>query len=333
MKTKISKSDLLTRKCSYQPYLGCASNRALTLREILNVLPQKEPMMSRIQACRMMADREMEEGLDDTRSNRIKRSLPLWYPAGVFGGSYTKSDIKTFSGLMSLDIDSKDNADLGPDEIKDILSEFKFVFYAGYSARGWGVYCLIPIPEDGADDARFRGYFEAVKDIMQKNGLIVDSSCSNVNRGRFLSADDCPYIADTVEVWQTWKAPQVTPVSMFGDEPDERSREFKRMEALVSRLEDAGLDLFESQHDWFVCGRCLVSEFGEDGRQFFLRISKLWEKVHGWTQQQDPNRMYTYLLKGKRLCGLGFIYAKAKQAGIFVPRNDEDYDKSKHFVI
>lgn len=320
MKSILNKVDLLSRKVTYCPYMGCQSSRALPLREVLSVIPRKEPMKSRIDACRMMADREYSEGLDDSASTRIKKSLPLWYPSGVFGGSRTKSDLREFSGLMSIDIDAKDN-DIDPDEMKEILSGFRFVFYAGYSARGWGAFALVPIPMDGADDSRFSGYFRAVADIMSKNGLTVDASCSNVNRCRFLSFDDDAYIADTVEVWETWKAPTVTPVSMFGDEPDEKTREYRRMDILITRLEKAGLDLFESQHDWFVCGRCLASEFGEDGRQFFLRISDLWSKVHGWSHQQDPNKMYSYLLKGKRLCGLGYIYAKAKQANIFVPKS------------
>lgn len=321
MKQIIRKEDLLTKKVTYVPYLGAQSSRAITFREALFVLPTKEPMKSRINACRMMADGEYQKGLDDSASTRIKKSLPLWYPSGVYGGSRTKSDILSFSGLMSIDIDAKDN-DLSPDEMKEILEGFKFVFYAGYSARGWGVFALIPIPVDGADGSRFAGYFRAVADIMSKNGLTVDPACSNVNRARFLASDDDPIIRDEVEVWETWKAPQVTRVSsLFGDEPDIKSREYRRMEILVSRLEEKGLDLFESQHDWFVAGRCLVSEFGEDGRGFFLRLSDLWSKVHGWSHQQDPNKMYSYLLKGQRLCGLGFIYAKAKEAGIYVPKN------------
>ena len=306
MKQIISKEDLLSKKVSYVPYLGAQSSRALTLREVLFVLPTKEPMKSRIEACRQMADREMEEGLDDSRSTRIKKSLPLWYPSGRFYGNRTKGDLQSFSQLLSVDIDAKDN-DLSPDEMKDILSGFKFVFYAGYSARGWGCFALIPIPEDGADDARFAGYFRSVADIMQKNGLTADPACSNVNRARFLSSDDCPYIADTVEVWQTWSAP--------------KSREYRRMEILVTKLERAGVDLFPTQHDWFVCGRCLASEFAEDGRRFFLRISDLWSKVHGLTHKQDPGKMYDYLMKGKRLCGLGFIYKTAKENGFFIPRS------------
>lgn len=92
----------------------------------------------------------------------------------------------------------------------------------------------------------------------------------------------------------------------------------KQFESLLTNIEAAGIDLTADYTDWFRIGTAIASAFGEQGRDYFHRISRLYsgyscsEADKKYTQCiTDPNPQIT----------LATVYHLAKQAGINLPRS------------
>lgn len=89
--------------------------------------------------------------------------------------------------------------------------------------------------------------------------------------------------------------------------------ELKRVEAIVSSLENECIDITSGYDNWLKVGFSLASEFGEGGRDFFHRISRL-NSVYNY---QDADTQYTKCVNSQ---GSGItiatFYQMAKDAGV-----------------
>jgi len=89
--------------------------------------------------------------------------------------------------------------------------------------------------------------------------------------------------------------------------------ELKRVEAIVSSLENECIDITSGYDNWLKVGFSLASEFGEGGRDFFHRISRL-NSVYNY---QDADTQYTKCVNSH---GSGItiatFYQMAKDAGV-----------------
>lgn len=308
-------------ECTIARNKESAGGRVRSIKDALTKIPYKEPYYSEILRCRQWREYEIQYGLDDSQSNAQKKTLPVVYIGGVYSGKHTKDDIKIHSHFITLDIDEKDNPGLTPDQMKQIVRHLPFVLYAGLSVRGRGIFTLVPLPNDSEDDVRFRGYFDALSEALRGAGLVVDKACSNRNRARFLSFDDRPYVNENAEIWQKCQEP-VGPVDppLFADEMDDRkARNKKRVDLIIGTAEAFNIDIAPTPKDWFIIGRALANEFGEEGRPFFLRISDLWSRVTGKQHKEDPDKKYTLCLTYPgNTTSIGCFFKRASIAGIRV---------------
>ena len=69
--------------------------------------------------------------------------------------------------------------------------------YCGLSASGNGLFCIIPY----ADPTNHKNVFEAIKNDFEEMGIIIDKSCGDICRLRFLSHDTQPYVNKHAEVY------------------------------------------------------------------------------------------------------------------------------------
>ena len=113
--------------------------------------------------------------------DKIKYQLPCAMPSLLVDGSH--------SGLIAIDVDAKDNLNYTPAQLKEKISEIANVYFVGFSCSGRGVWALIPI----FDRSKHYEHFRALEQVFKKIGIIIDLSCSNVNRLRFASYDAVPY--------------------------------------------------------------------------------------------------------------------------------------------
>lgn len=313
----INREFLTKTKCTYTPHYYSAGGRAVALREILFVIPKNERISQMISNVRSISD--------DALSKEAKKQLPLWYPSIIAGGNHSLKEIQSFTGLIAIDFDAQDNPDLTPEQMKDKLSKYRFVAYAGLSVRGRGVYALIPLPSDAGDPERFKLYFYALEETFKNGGLIADSHCCNINRGRFLSFDSNGYTNTSAEIWRKTATPKIYTVQdmspdLYGNTKadNDYQRTYNRIESIVSQCERNLIDPAPTGKDWFVVGRCLANTFGEDGRQFFLRLSSVWSRVNSRPQEEDPDKKYSFCLTyGGNPCSIGCLFRRAASVGVY----------------
>ena len=88
--------------------------------------------------------------------------------------------IKHYNALMVLDFDDVEDLDA----LKADLKSLPWVYYAGMSVSGTGIFAVIPLDTD--DFNMHRLFFDALEAEMKDLGYKVDASCKDVTRMRFV---------------------------------------------------------------------------------------------------------------------------------------------------
>ena len=138
----------------------------------------------------------LAEGDTDTAA-AVKGCLPAFTPSASYQGSRTKAGYVAHTGLLSFDIDGKDNGDFSPEvaeRLRDVLAGLPYVAYAALSASGAGVWGLIPIEVPAIDYAATRAlhgrFFAYVAELWRDSyGVTLDGACKDVGRARYLAYD------------------------------------------------------------------------------------------------------------------------------------------------
>lgn len=88
---------------------------------------------------------------DKEARNFIKARLPAITPSGLFSVR-KKEGLIAHSGLICLDIDAKENPAIEDwNVLKQNLPVSEHILYAGLSASGRGLFCLVPIADGKRD--------------------------------------------------------------------------------------------------------------------------------------------------------------------------------------
>lgn len=116
---------------------------------------------------------------DEYQQKELKQTLPVVAPGVVFGEN--RQDIKSFSGLMQIDIDHVNN----PEQLRDELGKLSWITLSALSVRK-GVWLLVKIPEP----ERQAEYWAKVNAWLNKNyGIESDPARKNAKDLRFYSPD------------------------------------------------------------------------------------------------------------------------------------------------
>jgi hypothetical protein len=150
------------------------------------------------------------EGNTD-KKNELKNELPAICPAGIHpeGSARQKQFLSGHSGFIQVDIDFKENEHLFntlatdietlADKLKYILSFNPYIFYAGLSVSGAGLWLLMPVSNEGDHRAT---YFK-IKAAFDAMEIYVDEQAGqNPNDLRLFSYDPNPLINPDAKVFQ-----------------------------------------------------------------------------------------------------------------------------------
>jgi predicted P-loop ATPase len=152
--------------------------------------------------------------------------------------------------------------------------------------------------------------FNGLKQYYFRNyGQLIDQSCKNVSRLRFLSYDPLLYTNESAKTFKEYPKKEAKPKQVHtvltGNEFDE----------LIDRICRGGYDLTEGAYkNYLDIGFALASEFGERGREYFHAVA-------GQNSKYDhikADRQYNYCLRdtGQSKIAIGTFYYYAKQAGV-----------------
>lgn len=242
---------------------------------------------------------------DPARQRELKiKLLPAITPSGKFRTRKANSLIY-HSGFISLDFDNTD-----PEKAKEILAGLPFVYYAGLSASGKGIWALIPISEP----QYHQNHFEALKIDLLALGLELDKQCSDIGRLRFYSYDPAPVYNSDCTIYTRKEFPTVTSTPT-APAPDDREN-YRKIQLLVNRIEATGTDITAIHQDWIKIAGVLVNLFGEAGRPFYHAIGRYYP---GYTPK-ETDLQFTKCLKNPRPYGLGMIMTIAKKYGVILKR-------------
>lgn len=231
-----------------------------------------------------------------------KKTAPLVTISGSFAAR--KDDaIRAHSGYIAIDIDNLDNLE----EMRKILNKDSYTYSCFTSISGNGLCVIYRI-----DGSRHLDAFNGIASYLYNNyQLIVDQSCKNVARARFISYD--PFISEHTKapLFKKYLAKQkeikVQKVVVVKTDFD----------SMIAQMDKKQVNLCEDYSDWISICYALVSEFGELGRDHFHTLSSHSSKYNS----DDCDRQYTACLKnhseskGKKST-IATIYFHAKQNGI-----------------
>jgi predicted P-loop ATPase len=189
--------------------------------------------------------------------------------------------------------------------LKSELAKDPYTFAALLSVSGNGLAALVKIEPERHLDA-----FNGLKQYYFKNyGQLIDQSCKNVSRLRFLSYDPLLYVNEQSKTFKEYPKKEAKPKQVHtvltGNEFDE----------LIERICRGGYDLTEGAYkNYLDIGFALASEFGERGREYFHAVA-------GQNSKYDhikADRQYNYCLRdtGQSKIAIGTFYYYAKQAGV-----------------
>ncbi len=235
----------------------------------------------------------------------IKQNLPCITPSGMFIARNNEG-LKKHSKLICIDIDAKDNPGIMDWEAyKARVSKSRYVAYAALSVSGYGLFLLIPIRYP----KRHQEHFEAIRQYFAQRKCRIDSACRNVSRLRGCTYDPQPYINPEAEPFTQWcKLPAV---EQRKSDPVKTNR---NVETLIARIEETGTDITERYKQWFRVGCALASEFGEEGRDYFHRLSR---QNPGQYNYQECDAQYTKCLTSDRITIATFFH-RCKACGIML---------------
>ena len=233
-----------------------------------------------------------------------KKTAPLVTVSGSF--SARKDDaIRKHSNYIAIDIDNLDDAAA----TKERISADSYIYAAFISISGKGLCLIIKI-----DGTRHLDAFNGIAAYLYNEyQLIVDQSGKNVSRARFISYD--PFLIQNSKS-ATFK--KYLP----------KKKEYKQakvvviksdFDAIIDQMDKKGLNLCEDYSEWIRICYALVSEFQEQGREYFHTLSSHSSKYNSLDcdAQFDACLKNHSESKGKKST-IGTIYYHAKQNAIDV---------------
>lgn len=239
---------------------------------------------------------------DKKERDVVKKKCPMVTVSGSFSGRKDNS-IRKHSGYIAIDIDKVEN----PNAVKELIANDRYVYSAFISISGTGICLIFKI-----DGSRHLEAFEGIGAYLYETyQLIIDQSCKNVSRSRFVSYD--PYLV-------------YNPNALLFKKylPKKKSKPVNRVvfvksdfDEIINQMYTRGVNICEDYSDWVSCAYALISEFGEAGSAYFHTLSSLSSKYNA----EDTDKQYEVCLRshsdGKaKNAHIGSIYFHAKQAGI-----------------
>ena len=212
---------------------------------------------------------------DKATADKLKALLPAITPSGTFSRRSDK-DLIAHSGFICLDIDLKGNEKIrNYHQLKAQLSNIRQVAYCGLSVSGNGYFALIPI----AYPEKHLQHFLALEAAFAKIGIRLDEKCKNLSRLRGYSYDPDAYFNHHAEPFTglfefpnrpkpaNFQRPSFQPASNI------QYSDAERVEGLLQKIESGKVDLTNGYNLWFAIACNFAATFGEQGRDFFHRVS------------------------------------------------------------
>lgn len=245
-------------------------------------------------------NRFWEDAVINVRSGRWEKiQAPGVTPSGTFEYRNVKG-IVNHSGVIAIDIDAKDNPDISIDQVA--ADPFMMFFHESISGNGGYVGYVKIDPERHLD-----AYLGLEKYFANEYHIILDESCKDVSRYRFVSFDENAYYNPNSKIFKKYLpkkkvAPQRTYVHTDDD-----------LGFIFEQIKDRGINICEDYADWVKVGMGLANSLGESGRDKFHFISSFSTKY----SEKECNKSYDgFLKRGRNDNSIASFFYLCQQQGI-----------------
>ena len=231
------------------------------------------------------------------RKTLKENTLPYVTISGTFPEVRNKEGLDKHSGFICLDID--DSADIAKDW--ESVTSDRFTFGAFKSASGLGIAVIVKI-----NPAKHLESFLALERYYLENfQIILDKSCKDITRPRFVSNDPSAYINENAEVFKSYLTKKETVIKLPNIITGANDIDY-----VVDQIKSNRVDITRSSYHIFLeIGFALASEYGERGRDYYHAIAQYSDKYNF----DVCERQYNHCLKsggnGVKIATL-FYYAK-----------------------
>lgn len=288
-------------------------HKVLNTNSLYNAIAMGSICKEEIEAVRMI-DRTTHE----SEYKQAKAKVLSYTPSCLcpIGGSAKAENVEHVNNLIAIDLDEKDNKGLSLEEIRKRVNSLPYVMYSSMSVGGKGMYALIPIKEENKND--FKAVFKALESDFKALGLILDSSCINVNRERYMSIDDNEYWNDKAEIYDkkinipTQVHTHLGRVEINANKPL-TAKDKQKVDLMIEDIKANKLQLSKNHKDTLAIANCLANILGEDGRELLHIIRSQREGY----DEYKTDCLFDYVLNhldDKERYGLGFLISKYNQA-------------------
>lgn len=234
---------------------------------------------------------------DKAVRDKAKRTLPQAFISGTFENGMGDDNLAEHSGLICVDIDSKDNPAVNDwEHLRDVMAHStRFIGYLGLSASGRGLWGIIPVKYPEQHREQFLAIEEDFLSFRMDDGtplpIVIDHGYISVAHKRAFSYDDHAYLnEEACEYEKRKRAPR---------------RHFRRYEGgdmalrevrdTCERLTARGTDVTANYDDWYRLGLALAT-LGEDGRQYYHALSSLNPKY----RETETDKKFDNLMRTRR---------------------------------
>lgn len=235
----------------------------------------------------------------------LKKQLPLATISGTFAPIRLADNLVTHSNLLCIDIDKKDNMDVDWfDDLKYEWRNIPQILYAGHSIRGKGWFVIFHIAYPQKHEAQF----EALQQDFFRVGLIIDETCKDVSRMRFISYDPEPYVNEDATLYtKVWVEPKPT----YHNSCTYSGENIEQVEQCCQEIARRGIDITADYNNWFRVGAALAS-LGEPGRSLYHLVSSQNEKYRA----SETDKKFDNLLRNVKRIKIGTFFRICSEHGI-----------------
>ena len=224
---------------------------------------------------------------DEVLQYRAKKIEKLQLRGVTASGEFSYRSAKNLiqhSGFICIDIDEKDqpeSTDLK--KIKGDLKDNSYVYALHHSVSGFGLCVYIKIEPE----KHLEAFLGIEKYLSDNYNVIIDQSCKDVSRYRFVSYDPDLYLNKKSKTFKKYipkKKIQPTRTYVYSQND---------LDHVFQQISDSGIDLTNDYHDWYKIACGFVDKFGESGRDYFHLVSQNSTKY----EQKACDDLYDIILK------------------------------------
>ena len=231
------------------------------------------------------------------RAGRTQKELTTCVTASGSFKERAASKLLEHSGFICLDIDAKDQiADVDIERIK--RNEYVYAVHRSLSGNGYAVFIRI-------DGTRHLDAFLSLEQyFMVQFSIVLDKSCKDTSRLRFVSYDPDIYINKKSKSFKTYLKKKDKPKP----KPPVVKTDFDEMVVKAGPM-----NLFDNYEDYIRLAFALTKEFSESGRAYFHSLCQASPKYLYKQAERDYNIALQRSETGVSIASVYYIF---KQAGI-----------------